>query len=209
MCCAFNECDSGRIWLDMACYVNEYLLKAHCPYFSSLESAAMTAVLPLDKLKNSIVAYGWMAPDQLKSILLLRDVRTYIVDSIIDQIITLGWLHVSNTYTNGHSYQKYHHKTIQIYLNHHDTGYMWPSLHPARVYSIFTTFSCTWKERGRNRRREWGRRSKKRIVMTMCEARRNRKRQSGKFVREIRLIMTMSLDTRHGRKHAVTQVAEH
>jgi hypothetical protein len=84
----------------------------------------MSAVLPLDKLKNSIVAYGWMSPDQLRSILLLRDVRSYIVDSIIQQIIALGWLHVSHMCTNGQLYKKkLNHKTVQMYLSHHDIEY--------------------------------------------------------------------------------------
>ena len=38
---------------------------------------------------------------------LLRDVRSYIADNIIEQIVDVGWLHVSNTCTNAPEYQNY------------------------------------------------------------------------------------------------------
>ena len=52
---------------------------------------------PLERLKNSIVAYAWVPPVQLRAIVRMRDVRTYVVHKIIQQILDLGWLHVSDS----------------------------------------------------------------------------------------------------------------
>ena len=56
---------------------------------------AVQELTPLERLKNSVVCYGWCQPEQLVSILLLRDIRSYVVDWIIQMILKEGWLHVS------------------------------------------------------------------------------------------------------------------
>ena len=61
----------------------------------SVRTAAVEEPTPLERLQKSVVCYGWCNPDQLVSILLLRDIRTYVVECISQMVLTEGWLHVS------------------------------------------------------------------------------------------------------------------
>ena len=56
----------------------------------------MAAVPQLQELRDSVICYAYLSPANLRSVLLVRDVRTYVVENIVKGMLELGWLHVSD-----------------------------------------------------------------------------------------------------------------
>ena len=56
----------------------------------------MAEVNQLQELRDNVICYAYVAPEMLRSVLLVRDVRAYVVDAIVKGIRAHGWLYVSD-----------------------------------------------------------------------------------------------------------------
>jgi len=56
----------------------------------------MAEVNQLQELRDNVICYAYVKPEMLRSVLLVRDVRAYVVEAIVKGIRAHGWLYVSD-----------------------------------------------------------------------------------------------------------------